>query len=134
MKMEKYYVLRKNEYYISGIMTDENDKLVNFAVDTEYRKLYSDYELAHLSNHYKYYPIITCNIDKVVVDNIEYKGFFISMAKVDNLIIETFEKSNPGTVTTLNVLEADLLIHPLNKCTVKYYNATYFFLKKTCLY
>lgn len=46
MKMEKYYVLRKNEYYLSDIMTDENDKLVNFAIDTEYRKLYSDYELA----------------------------------------------------------------------------------------
>ena len=44
--MEKYYVLRKNEYYLSDIMVVENDKLVNFAVDTEYRKLYSDYELA----------------------------------------------------------------------------------------
>lgn len=44
--MEKYYVLRKNEYYLSDIMVDETDKLVNFAVDTEYRKLYSDYELA----------------------------------------------------------------------------------------
>ena len=43
--MEKYYVLRKNEYYLSDIMT-EDDKLVNFTVDTEYRKLYSDYELA----------------------------------------------------------------------------------------
>ena len=44
--MEKYYVLRKNEYYLSDIMVDDNDKLVNFTVDTEYRKLYSDYELA----------------------------------------------------------------------------------------
>ena len=44
--MEKYYVLRKNEYYLSDIMVDEADKLVNFTVDTEYRKLYSDYELA----------------------------------------------------------------------------------------
>ena len=44
--MEKYYVLRKNEYYLSDIMVDETDKLVNFTVDTEYRKLYSDYELA----------------------------------------------------------------------------------------
>ena len=44
--MEKYYVLRKNEYYLSDIMVDESDKLVNFTVDTEYRKLYSDYELA----------------------------------------------------------------------------------------
>ena len=44
--MEKYYVLRKNEYYLSDIMVDDTDKLVNFTVDTEYRKLYSDYELA----------------------------------------------------------------------------------------
>lgn len=44
--MEKYYVLRKNEYYLSDIMVNETDKLVNFTVDTEYRKLYSDYELA----------------------------------------------------------------------------------------
>ena len=44
--MKKYYVLRKNEYYLSDIMVDEADKLVNFTVDTEYRKLYSDYELA----------------------------------------------------------------------------------------
>ena len=43
--MEKYYVLRKSEYYLSDIMV-EDGKLVNFAVDTEYRKLYSDYELA----------------------------------------------------------------------------------------
>lgn len=43
--MEKYYVLRKNEYYLADIMV-EDDKLVNFAVDTDYRKLYSDYELA----------------------------------------------------------------------------------------
>ena len=46
--MEKYYMLRKNEYYLSDIMTDENNKLVNFTVDTEYRKLYADNELAHL--------------------------------------------------------------------------------------
>ena len=43
--MEKYYVLRKNEYYLADIMV-EDDKLVNFAVDTDYRKLYSNYELA----------------------------------------------------------------------------------------
>ena len=43
--MEKYYVLRKNEYYLADIMVEDN-KLVNFAVDTDYRKLYSDYELA----------------------------------------------------------------------------------------
>ena len=45
--MEKYYVLRKNEYYLSDIMV-EDGKLVNFTVDTEYRKLYADNELAHL--------------------------------------------------------------------------------------
>ena len=46
--MEKYYVLRKNEYYLSDIMV-EDGKLVNFTVDTEYRKLYADNELAHLN-------------------------------------------------------------------------------------
>jgi len=45
--MEKYYVLRKNEYYLSDV-TIKDGKLVNFTVDTEYRKLYADNELAHL--------------------------------------------------------------------------------------
>ena len=54
--MEKYYVLRKNEYYLSDIMT-EDDKLVNFAVDTEYRKLYSDYELAEQDRRLIYIEI-----------------------------------------------------------------------------
>ena len=48
--MEKYYVLRKNEYYLSSIYYIEdfegNTKLSSFEVDTEFRKLYSDYELA----------------------------------------------------------------------------------------
>lgn len=41
----KYYVLKYCEYYLSDIMV-ENGKLVNFTIDTEYRKLYSDFELA----------------------------------------------------------------------------------------
>lgn len=45
--MEKYYQLRKNEYFLSDIMV-EDGKLVNFTVDTEYRKMYADNELAHL--------------------------------------------------------------------------------------
>ena len=48
--MEKYYVLRKNEYYLSDIYYIEDfegkTKLSSFEVDTEFRKLYSDYELA----------------------------------------------------------------------------------------
>ena len=46
MKKEKYYVLRKYEYYLADIMV-EDGKLVNFTIDTEYRKLYADNELAH---------------------------------------------------------------------------------------
>ncbi len=46
--MEKYYVLRKNEYYLSDI-TIKDGKLINFTVDTELRKLYADNELAHLN-------------------------------------------------------------------------------------
>lgn len=42
----RYYILRKNEYYLSDIMVNEENKLVNFAVDNDYRKLYYDYELA----------------------------------------------------------------------------------------
>ena len=45
--MEKYYVLRKYEYYLSDIMVNEEGKLVNFCIDREYRKLYADNELAH---------------------------------------------------------------------------------------
>ena len=46
--MEKYYVLRKNEYYLSDV-TIKDGKLINFTVDTELRKLYADNELAHLN-------------------------------------------------------------------------------------
>ncbi len=45
--MEKYYQLRKNEYFLSDIIV-EDGKLVNFAVDTVFRKIYADNELAHL--------------------------------------------------------------------------------------
>lgn len=41
----KYYVLKYCEYYLADIMV-ENGKLVNFTIDTEYRKLYADFELA----------------------------------------------------------------------------------------
>lgn len=41
----KYYVLKYCEYYLADIMV-ENGKLVNFTIDTDYRKLYSDFELA----------------------------------------------------------------------------------------
>ena len=44
--MNKYYVLRKNNYYLSDIMV-EDGKLVNFAIDIDYRKLYSDFDLVH---------------------------------------------------------------------------------------
>ena len=43
--MENKYVLRKNEYYLSDIMTD-HDKLINFTIDNDYRKLYDDFETA----------------------------------------------------------------------------------------
>ena len=46
--MGKYYVLRKNEYYLSDV-TIKDGKLINFTVDTELRKLYADNELAHLN-------------------------------------------------------------------------------------
>ena len=41
----KYYVLKYCEYYLADIMV-EDGKLVNFTIDTDYRKLYSDFELA----------------------------------------------------------------------------------------
>ena len=41
----KYYVLKYCEYYLADIMV-EDGKLVNFTIDTEYRKLYADFELA----------------------------------------------------------------------------------------
>lgn len=43
--MENKYVLKKAEYYLSDIMVNEG-KLVNFTIDTDYRKLYDDFELA----------------------------------------------------------------------------------------
>ena len=44
--MNIYYILRKNNYYLSDIMVEDN-KLVNFTVDVDYRKLYSDFDLVH---------------------------------------------------------------------------------------
>lgn len=41
----KYYILKKAEYYLSDIMV-EDGKLTNFTVDKDYRKLYSEFELA----------------------------------------------------------------------------------------
>lgn len=43
--MENKYVLKKAEYYVSDITVNEG-KLVNFTIDTDYRKLYDDFELA----------------------------------------------------------------------------------------
>lgn len=43
--MQNKYVLKKGEYYVSDITVIEG-KLVNFTIDTDYRKLYDDFELA----------------------------------------------------------------------------------------
>lgn len=43
--LEGKYVLKKGDYYLADIMVNE-DKLVNFAIDSDYRKLYDDFELA----------------------------------------------------------------------------------------
>lgn len=43
--MENKYVLKKAEYYVSDITVNEG-KLVNFTIDSDYRKLYDDFELA----------------------------------------------------------------------------------------
>ena len=42
---EKRYILKKGDYYLSDIMT-ENNQLINFTVDKDYRRLYDDLELA----------------------------------------------------------------------------------------
>lgn len=42
---EKRYILKKGYYYLSDIMT-ENNQLINFTVDKDYRRLYDDFELA----------------------------------------------------------------------------------------
>lgn len=39
------YILKVGDYYLSDIMV-ENGKLINFTVDKDFRKLYSDFELA----------------------------------------------------------------------------------------
>lgn len=41
----KYYILKKADYYLSDIMV-EDGILTNFTVDRDYRKLYSEFELA----------------------------------------------------------------------------------------
>lgn len=39
------YILKVGDYYLSDVMV-ENGKLTNFTVDKDFRKLYSDFELA----------------------------------------------------------------------------------------
>lgn len=41
----KYYILKYCEYYLSDI-TIEDGKLKSFTIDTDYRKLYSDFDTA----------------------------------------------------------------------------------------
>lgn len=49
--MEKRYQLRKNEYYLSAYYIreheDERITLSSFEVDTEFRKIFNDFEEAH---------------------------------------------------------------------------------------
>ena len=44
--MENKYILKKGDYYLSDIMVNENNQLINFTMDNDYRKLYDDFELA----------------------------------------------------------------------------------------
>lgn len=44
--MENKYILKKGDYYLSDIMINENNQLINFTMDNDYRKLYDDFELA----------------------------------------------------------------------------------------
>lgn len=43
---DKRYILKNGDYYLSDIMINEKNELVNFTVDRDYRKLYADFELA----------------------------------------------------------------------------------------
>lgn len=43
--MENKYILKKCDFYLADIMTEDN-KLINFTMDNDYRKLYDDFELA----------------------------------------------------------------------------------------
>lgn len=43
--MDKRYILKKGDYYLSDIIVNNND-LINFTIDKDFRKLYSDFELA----------------------------------------------------------------------------------------
>lgn len=44
--MEKRYILKKGDFYLSDIMVNENNQLTNFTLDNDYRKLYDHFELA----------------------------------------------------------------------------------------
>lgn len=43
--MDSRYVLKKGDYYLADIMVNDN-QLVNFTIDNDYRKLYDEFELA----------------------------------------------------------------------------------------
>lgn len=43
--MENKYILKKCDFYLADIMTEDN-KLINFTLDNDYRKLYDDFEQA----------------------------------------------------------------------------------------
>lgn len=44
--MENKYILKKCDFYLADIMINENNQLINFTMDNDYRKLYDDFELA----------------------------------------------------------------------------------------
>lgn len=43
---KNYYVLKNGEYYLSNLNYDINNKLNNFEISKEYKKIYSDFEKA----------------------------------------------------------------------------------------
>lgn len=44
--MERRYVLKKGDYYLSDLMVSDNNEIINMVIDRDFRKLYDDYERA----------------------------------------------------------------------------------------
>lgn len=42
----KYYILKRGKYYLSEITYNDKKKITNLVIDTDFRKLYFDFEVA----------------------------------------------------------------------------------------
>ena len=54
---ENYYILKNGEYYLSNLNYDKDNRLYDFEISKEYKKIYSDFEKAESERKIVYIEI-----------------------------------------------------------------------------